>query len=121
MRSRIKYIVFGLLVVLIATNPSQRDFKEYLGADGYDGLKRTYNFFVCSVYERHSTNYFAIMGNFIATTKQVSKVDPFVEFGGHIIDSTAIADTSQLPHPPKKVDEYSAPLKDPLHLLEKRK
>ena len=69
------YWVLGILVLLIITNPSVTSFKTYLGYTSYSGLRRTTNFFICSVYANRRYNgtdsYFAIIGNFWELPKPV--------------------------------------------------
>lgn len=64
------YIIGAILLILIITNPGVRAFKEYLGMNTYNGLRRTSNFFVCSIYEGDS-KYFAIAGNFFKITRNI--------------------------------------------------
>ncbi len=64
----------GVLLAFIITNPSVSAFKAHQGASSYDGLKRKYNFFLCSIYTHTETwadgsehdkgTYLGILGNF---------------------------------------------------------
>ncbi len=58
------YIILGIVAIFIITNPSITAFKNYLGSSSYSGLKRTENFFVCSLYSHGGRKYFGIAGNF---------------------------------------------------------
>ncbi|MCO5936842.1 hypothetical protein NAF17_14965 [Mucilaginibacter sp. RB4R14] len=70
---KVYYFLLGILLVLIVTNPSLKDFKENQGHETYEGLTRDTNFFVCSIYVSSGYNpegttyygkYFGILGNF---------------------------------------------------------
>jgi len=98
---KIYYVLIAILLLLVITNPGVKAFKDYLGYNSYGGLKRKYNFFVCSVYQKSNSTYFGIVGNFIKLSPKPPKL---------IDDSTkpdsAKMDTTPLP-PPKgsiKVD-----------------
>lgn len=62
-------IVGSLLIVLISTNPSRSDFKDFLGYPSgmYERMevKRERNYFVCSVYSSMlDGKYIGFAGNF---------------------------------------------------------
>jgi hypothetical protein len=56
------------VLILLITNPSLKAFKEYKGREEYAGLKRKYDFFICSVYTHGNSTYLGIAGNFIDLT-----------------------------------------------------
>lgn len=53
-----------VLLVLMATNPSVKRFKEFRGADSYDGLRRTHNFWLFSIYKDRYHVYIGAVWNF---------------------------------------------------------
>ena len=63
-KKTILFIIGGILVILIVTNPSVSAFKDHLGAPSTLGMERKYNFFVCSIF-RYDTEYIGVLGNFI--------------------------------------------------------
>jgi hypothetical protein len=99
-----------ILLFFILTNPGISAFKAYKGSNTYYGLKRKFNFFICSVYQSGNKQYFAILGNFFeleqpkpnfspidkdrisdstrAANGDTIKQDPFTEFGGHVDTTT---------------------------------
>ncbi|PWG82056.1 hypothetical protein DDR33_03280 [Pararcticibacter amylolyticus] len=62
---RSKYIIMGILLVLILTNPSRSSFTSYLHKSHYDGVGREFNGLVFSVYSYKDIRYLGILGNFI--------------------------------------------------------
>lgn len=132
------YIPFAILLLLIITNPSQKAFKEYLGTNSYSGLQRTNNFFVCDIFKNEDIKYVGFLGNFFRLDKPKSEQSGVYHGkemsraqidSAEMADSIAMADSSKmkmadtttLPPPPKKVDEYGIPIKknkDPLGLDE---
>lgn len=48
MKKRILYVAGILLLFLILTNPTKKDFEEYSNATS---VTKKWNFFVCSIYE----------------------------------------------------------------------
>lgn len=54
---RLKTIVAVIIIVLIITNPSVKDFKDYIGTSSYSGLSRKQNWLIFSVYEYDYHNY----------------------------------------------------------------
>ena len=54
-------VALGLFVILIFTNPSMKQFKEYTGGDTG---RRTSNWLIFSIYQRGDHSYFAIFNNF---------------------------------------------------------
>jgi len=57
-------VPWALLIILIVTNPSISAFKAYRGRDSYEGLRKSSNWFVFSIYREHANKYLAILGNF---------------------------------------------------------
>ncbi|WP_419788901.1 hypothetical protein HDF19_10085 [Mucilaginibacter sp. E4BP6] len=95
------YILGGIILLFIITNPSISAFKAYIGSNTYSGLKRTTNLFVCSIYKHNGVNYFGVVGNFfdiqksneVKNTLSAPKVDSTEKT---IIDSTEMRpDTSK--------------------------
>ncbi len=60
---------------LLLTNPTVRDFKEYLGKTSYSGLSRKNNFLICSVYCYNTRYYLGFLSNIIDITTENKKVD----------------------------------------------
>ncbi len=64
-------ISIGIVLILIITNPTKTDFKNYIGAN-YEGyyphIRKTSNFLICCIYYDGSHNYLAILKNFIKIT-----------------------------------------------------
>jgi hypothetical protein len=63
-------IVWSIVAVFVILNPGVYRFKENRGYDSTDGLKRTANFFVFSIYEDAAGDppydyYLGILWNFI--------------------------------------------------------
>ena len=57
--------VLGILIaILLLTNPSVKRFKEYKGYKNYDGLKRTQEWFIFSIYQSYDNRYVGIFSNF---------------------------------------------------------
>jgi hypothetical protein len=59
-----KKLLIGLgviLVIMLITNPSIKDFEEY---ENSRNVKREYNFFVCSIFKHYNDRYLGILGNF---------------------------------------------------------
>ncbi|HEX3384418.1 MAG TPA: hypothetical protein VHS53_04485 [Mucilaginibacter sp.] len=100
------WIPVGVIVILIATNPSVGSFKAYLGESSYYGLKRTQNYFVCSVYKHGHKPYLGIVGNFF------DLYSPHKIVSVSQIDSTKMADSARV----TTVDT----VKDPLGILKKK-
>lgn len=68
MNEKVKYVLLVILIILIAINPSIKDFKEHLSLRSDDYPKRGNNFFICSIYSNYGVTYFAIAGNFFKIT-----------------------------------------------------
>lgn len=75
-RRDLKFAIAGLVVFLIITNPSLKDFRDFEGLYPYEtkfiGLKRSHNFILFSVFEKRdrsegelrSSSYLGVAGNF---------------------------------------------------------
>jgi hypothetical protein len=69
------------LAILIITNPSYQDFKNFIGHSSGDSVTRDRNYFVCSTYKvtfyfdgKEYPNYFiGILGNFYEVKKDTQK------------------------------------------------
>jgi hypothetical protein len=59
------YILFGILALLIITNPSPREFWEYADGNGGFTSYRRANLFIFSVYKYDGDYYIGAIGNFI--------------------------------------------------------
>jgi len=64
------YWIVGILVILVATNPTMQDFKDYKGSKAikrdFYNLSKKGDFFVFSIYDDGFTRtYFGILNNFI--------------------------------------------------------
>ena len=110
MKDKIKYIIFFIIIILIASNPSLKDFKEHLSTTANDTPKRENNFFICSSYSNEGITYFAIAGNFFKITPKPWTPPP----GDVLLSDTTRIDTSKLPPPPPKKSD------DPLGFLKKK-
>ena len=74
--SRIKLIIGIALIFMIITNPSIKEFKEFIGispaAEDNNAVRRTHNFILFSIYQEandkgefyYSTSYLGIASNF---------------------------------------------------------
>jgi hypothetical protein len=66
---KVHYVVIGIIAFLVITNPTLKDFKEYLGLSSYIDnhvfASRKRNYFICSTYSINGSadKYFAIAGN----------------------------------------------------------
>jgi hypothetical protein len=58
-----------MLCLLVITNPTVKDFRQYLGRTSEDRLHRTSNFFILSTYKIGGDHYLGFFGNFIRTRK----------------------------------------------------
>jgi hypothetical protein len=74
MKKIILYVFGVVLLILIITNPSLKDFMENQSNETYMGLSREHNFFLWSIYVSSGYNpegttyygkYLGILGNFI--------------------------------------------------------
>ncbi|WP_419788884.1 hypothetical protein HDF19_02070 [Mucilaginibacter sp. E4BP6] len=95
------YILGGIILLFIITNPSISAFKAYIGSNTYSGLKRTTNLFVCSIYKHNGVDYFGITGNFFELKKQQVQISDSEK--QRIIDSANMSDSSRM-------KEYTPPL-----------
>jgi len=83
------YVIGAIILILIITNPSVKAFKEYLGRESYDGLKRPLNLFICAFYKDHTNDYFGMLGNFWELKKHRS--DAYYQGS---LDSARMADSA---------------------------
>ncbi len=81
MKTRTKYIIALVLLVLVITNPSVDALKDHLGKKAQkDDVSRTCNFFIFSFYEdtfetfrvTDRNIYFGILGNFFLVRRTYS-------------------------------------------------
>ena len=73
------YIIGGIVLLLLITNPSRNSFASFLHKTGLSNIGRDYNFLICSVYSQKEkdkygdlngkTYYLGIAGNFINITR----------------------------------------------------
>jgi len=120
------YAPIVIVLLLIITNPTVKDFKDYMGRNTYIGLHRTSNLFIYSNYQVGSDEYVGFLGNFWEHSKPKVWTPPPGDV--KVIDSASSVDSSRmdtvaaLPLPPPKFDEYGIPIKnnDPLGILKKR-
>ncbi len=63
-----KYSILVLTMFLFLTNPSLKDFKEFLGRDS-KVTRRKNNFLLFSIYEVDNKKYVGILKNFIESSK----------------------------------------------------
>ncbi|WP_158826584.1 hypothetical protein [Mucilaginibacter lacusdianchii] len=67
---RAGYIIAAILLVLVVTNPSIREFESHEkgGHANASEFGRIHNYFICSIYQSNNADYrrkyFAILGNF---------------------------------------------------------
>lgn len=108
------YVLIGIIILLVITNPSVTDFKTYLGRDSYNGLKRPLNLFICAFYKNRSQEYFGMIGNFWKLGKSKNTaLDSLIK-----ADSTRMADSAKMAamdtsvHPYTK--QWQPPAKDSL-------
>ena len=67
MKKKVLYLLGGITMLFIITNPSINSFKEHLGKTSANGMSRKYNFFLFSIYRAHY-DYLGIAGNFFELT-----------------------------------------------------
>ncbi|MEP6951497.1 MAG: hypothetical protein ABI863_19560 [Ginsengibacter sp.] len=68
-KSKKRWLIILIILLLSILNPSYSDFKEYTGLTGVNSehLHKKLNFFIFSIYENDANNkkYLAILMNFI--------------------------------------------------------
>lgn len=64
-KAKIRRILIGIAFLLLITNPSLKNFKEYTGDETYHRTSRRCNLFICSIYQDKGKFYLGILGNFI--------------------------------------------------------
>ncbi|MGV8877807.1 MAG: hypothetical protein ACOH2A_02125 [Sphingobacteriaceae bacterium] len=72
MKKNALYIMLGIIVLLIITNPSRSSFMSYLHTTTSSGLGRDFNGLLFSVYSKNGTKYIGILENFIELPKPKS-------------------------------------------------
>ncbi len=63
-----KYFLLALFIVLLLTNPTVKDFKEYLGGS-HGQVRRKNNFILFSIYQVSGDKYVGILKNFIEISR----------------------------------------------------
>lgn len=97
MKKKGLFIIGGIVLLFIITNPSITAFKSFQGKNSYEGLSKPINMFVYSIYEDDvGYRYIGFMGNFwslnppshshidsikVGITTDTAK-DPFAKYGG---------------------------------------
>jgi hypothetical protein len=96
-------IIIGVgILFLVITNPSIKDFKDYIGVNTYDGLHKNANFFVCSTfkYDNNERDYLGIAGNvFILPKRKIETLrgDSTVSTDSAKMDSSSILPEKSVP------------------------
>jgi len=105
------YWVIGVLLLLIITNPSRKDFNDHMSLGVYENVRRENNFFICSTYKHRNYLYLGIIGNFfkISSPKDLAPMTKAISDTTEKIADTSKMDISKyevkdLPYPPKKID-----------------
>lgn len=59
-------VTFAIILIFILLNPTIRDFQDYKGLSKTKtvGIRKKFNFLVCTIYEYHDTYYLGILKNF---------------------------------------------------------
>jgi len=91
MKKKIVFILVGILLLFIITNPSPTAFKEYQGRNSYSGLRRTFNLFLFSEYKDHGDKFIGVVGNFWEI-KHIKR--PTINLDSLHEDSAKMTDTS---------------------------
>jgi hypothetical protein len=78
MKKKVLYIIGGALLILIITNPTYKDFKEYLWLNNRAHARRINNFFFCSIYLAPGGTYLGIAGNFFKTKEPATPEMPII-------------------------------------------
>lgn len=63
-KKKVLYVSLSIVFILIITNPSQKNFKEFVGSSTYTGLRREQNWIILSVYNSGGIRYLGIFMNF---------------------------------------------------------
>lgn len=111
MKKKVFYILLAILLLLIVTNPSQTDFKNFIGARSFNGLQRKYNFFVLSIYNDDNRDYWGFAGNFIKSESDDSTQTRFIK-SDSIFATTENIDTLKKSTPGAKLLLYQHLVKD---------
>lgn len=75
-------IPIALLLILLITNPTNKDFTDFSGNEGGQSVRRTTNFIIGSIYKVHSSNlyshsytdatYLGALKNFISISNKIT-------------------------------------------------
>lgn len=65
-----------MVCLLVITNPSVKDFKDYIGRSSYDGLHRTSNYFLLSTYRFGQDKYLGLFGNLYKLDEKRALITP---------------------------------------------
>ncbi|WP_345103298.1 hypothetical protein [Mucilaginibacter panaciglaebae] len=72
---RIMAFIAITLAIIIATNPTLKDFKNHLKDTSYDEITREHNYFIFSIYKDGAdSTYIGFLGNFF---RPYNKIDTF--------------------------------------------
>jgi hypothetical protein len=94
MKKKVLYVLGAILLVLIITNPTLKDYKDFKGSNGDFHPRRISNFFVCSVYVG-AGKYLGVLGNFYKINTNNRKINPPIAIDSTIKkDSVVIIDSS---------------------------
>ena len=72
---KIYYVLIGVLLLLIITNPSIREFKDHVGYNSTDNVFCENNFLIFSIYKKNNGVYYGVLSNFI---KVKNEDKPFI-------------------------------------------
>jgi hypothetical protein len=72
MKRKLLFLIGGIVLLFIITNPSPSALKDHLGAKSTLGIQRKYNFFIFSIYT-YDINYVGIIGNFFEVKEDTMK------------------------------------------------
>jgi hypothetical protein len=64
MKRNALYVFAALLLLFVASNPTPKELRVYLGRTGALQLKEEFNFYVCSQYSVGGSRYLGIAGHF---------------------------------------------------------
>jgi hypothetical protein len=86
------YVPLCVLALLVITNPSVKDFKDYLGKSYYSNLHKTANFFIADTYKYGDKTYFGFLGNIweIPESKPEPRKYDFSSFDKAVADTTRV-------------------------------
>lgn len=89
-RERTYFILAAVLALLIVTNSSIKDFKDFVGVNTYAGLHKKRNFFVFSLFknDRYHQEYIGVLGNLFKLNN-----DSTVAIHSATVDSVLVTDS----------------------------